>query len=172
VYAVVDGKPHLRVENRVLPGGPTVVDIAANMAFYYGLVRALVDSERPVWSQMSFAAAAENFHAGARDGIESRLYWPGVGEVPAAELVLRHLLPLASKGLDSYGVSPNERDRLLGVIEGRCLTGQTGATWQVAAVNRREAAGLDRDEALRRMTQDYLQLMHSNQPAHTWPLND
>ena len=170
VYAVVEGRPHLRVENRVLPGGPTVVDIAANMAFYYGLVRALVDSERPVWSQMSFAAAAENFHAGARDGIEARLYWPGAGEVPAAELVLRRLLPLASKGLDAYGVSASERDRLLKVIEGRCLTGQNGSTWQVATVQRLEGAGYDRNEALRRMTLRYLELMHSNEPAHTWDL--
>ena len=170
VYAVVDGRPHLRVENRVLPGGPTVVDIAANMAFYYGLVRALVDSERPVWSQMSFAAAAENFHAGARDGIEARLYWPGAGEVPAAELVLRHLLPLAGKGLDAYGVSASERDRLLGVISGRCLTGQNGSSWQVTTVHRLETAGFDRDEALRRMTLRYLELMHSNEPVHTWPL--
>ncbi|TQS43252.1 alkene reductase [Cryptosporangium phraense] len=171
VYAVVDDRPHLRVENRVLPGGPTVVDIAANMAFYYGLIRALVDSERPVWSQMSFAAAKENFQAGARDGIHSRQYWPGAGEVPVSELVLRHLLPLASDGLDAWGVSAEERDRLLGVIEGRCLTHRTGADWQVASVEKYERSGLDRDEALRRMTVDYLDLMHSNAPAHTWPLD-
>ncbi|MFI5958513.1 glutamate--cysteine ligase [Cryptosporangium sp. NPDC051539] len=171
VYAVVDDRPHLRVENRVLPGGPTVVDIAANMAFYYGLIRALVDSERPVWSQMSFAAAAENFHAGARDGIHSRQYWPGAGEVPVSELVLRHLLPLAAEGLDAWGVSAEERDRLLGVVEGRCLTHRTGADWQVATVEKLERSGLDRDEALRRMTVDYLGLMHSNAPAHTWPVD-
>ncbi|HEY3019250.1 MAG TPA: hypothetical protein VGJ32_03615, partial [Solirubrobacteraceae bacterium] len=91
IYDVARGRPHLRVENRVLPGGPTVVDILANAAFYYGLVRVLADDERPVWSRMSFAAAEENFHAGARDGIEARLYWPGVGEAPASELVLRKL---------------------------------------------------------------------------------
>ncbi|EXG79559.1 glutamate--cysteine ligase [Cryptosporangium arvum] len=168
VYAVVDGRPHLRVENRVLPGGPTVVDIAANMAFYYGLVRALVDSERPVWSQMSFAAAQENFHAGARDGIHSRQYWPGAGEVPVSELILRHLLPMAAQGLDAWGVSADERDRLLGIVEGRCLAHRTGAEWQVAAVEKYERSGLGRDEALRRMTVDYLARMHSNEPVHTW----
>jgi hypothetical protein len=63
--------PHLRVENRVLPAGPTVVDIVANAAFYYGLVEVLCRQERPIWSQMSFAAAEENFHAGARDGIDA-----------------------------------------------------------------------------------------------------
>src|SRR5919205_1104671 len=76
VYDVVRGRPHLRVENRVLPGGPTVVDVMANAAFYYGLLRTLADDERPLWSQMSFSAAEENFHLGARDGIDARFYWP------------------------------------------------------------------------------------------------
>ncbi len=73
IYDVVGDQPHLRVENRVLPAGPTVVDIMANAAFYYGLLRVVVEEERPVWSQMSFSAAEENFHAGARGGIDSRV---------------------------------------------------------------------------------------------------
>jgi len=95
VYAVVDGKPHLRVENRVLPAGPSVADVMANAAFYYGLVRSLAESQRPVWTQMSFTTAAENLHEAARYGLDAQLYWPGLGEAPAAELVLRRLLPLA-----------------------------------------------------------------------------
>ena len=79
IYDVVRDQPHLRVENRVLPAGPTVVDILANAAFYYGLLRVIAEEERPVWSQMSFSAAEENFHAGAREGIDARLYWPGLG---------------------------------------------------------------------------------------------
>ncbi len=82
MYAVVDGVPHLRVENRVLPAGPTVVDTLANAAFYFGLVRALAEQDRPVWSQMSFTAAEENFHAAAQAGIDAQVYWPGVGQVP------------------------------------------------------------------------------------------
>ena len=69
VYAVVDGQPHLRVENRVLPAGPSVADVMANAAFYYGLVRSLAESERPVWTQMSFATAADNLHEAARLGL-------------------------------------------------------------------------------------------------------
>lgn len=103
VYDVVDEMPHVRVENRVLPAGPTVVDTMANAAFYFGLVRALAEQERPVWSQLSFAAAEENFHAGARLGTEAQQYWPGVGQVPVCELVLRRLLPLAAEGLESWG---------------------------------------------------------------------
>ena len=136
IYDTVRGLPHLRVENRVLPAGPTVTDILANAAFYYGLLRALVDQDRPLWSQMSFAAAEENFHAGARDGIEANVYWPGVGEVPVAELVLRRLLPMAHEGLETWGVGRADRERLLGIVEQRCLKLTNGAAWQAAAFHR------------------------------------
>ena len=67
-----DGRPHLRVENRVLPAGPTVADMLANAAFYFGLTRALAEEDHPVWSRLTFAAAAENFHTAARRGIPPR----------------------------------------------------------------------------------------------------
>src|SRR5579875_687897 len=137
VYAVVDGRPHLRVENRVLPAGPTVADIMANAAFYYGLVRALAEEERPVWTRMSFSAAAENLASGARHGAEARVYWPGMGEVEVTELTLRRLLPLAARGLERWGVAGDDARRMLSVIEQRCLTGATGASWQCAAAGQR-----------------------------------
>jgi gamma-glutamyl:cysteine ligase YbdK (ATP-grasp superfamily) len=170
VYAVVGGKPHLRVENRVLPAGPSVADVIANAAFYYGLVRALAEAQRPIWTQMSFATAAENLHEAARYGLDAQLYWPGFGEAPAAELILRRLLPLAREGLGGWGVNLDHADRLLGVIEQRCLTGGTGAAWQLATVSAlTESSGADRPEALRLMTQRYIEHMHTNEPVHTWP---
>ncbi|HEY5031279.1 MAG TPA: glutamate--cysteine ligase [Actinomycetes bacterium] len=169
VYAVVDGRPHLRVENRVLPAGPSVVDVMANAAFYYGVVRTLSEGERPVWTQMSFQAASDNFTAGATRGIDAQVFWPGSGEVPVTELVLRRFLPMAHEGLDRWGVTPAVRDRLLGVIEQRCKTGRNGAVWQTDTVHRREAAGESRLEALRHMTHSYAELMHANEPVHTWP---
>jgi gamma-glutamyl:cysteine ligase YbdK (ATP-grasp superfamily) len=171
IYDVVRGRPHLRVENRILPAGPTVVDIFANAAFYYGLVRVLVEEERPLWTQMSFSAAEENFHVGARDGIEARVYWPGVGEVPVSELVLRRLLPQAHDGLERLGIAAADRDRLLGIIERRCVTQRNGATWQSAVFHSLYESGLDRDEALRKMTVRYRELMHANEPVHDWPLD-
>ena len=170
VYAAADGTPHLRVENRVLPAGPSVVDTIANAAFYYGLVRALAEAQRPIWTQMSFAAAADNLHTAARYGLDAQLYWPGLGEVPASELVLRRLLPLAREGLAGWGVGQEHSDRLLGIIEQRCLTGRTGASWQVAAAGALARSGNGgRAEALRLMTQRYIDLMHTNEPVHTWP---
>jgi hypothetical protein len=168
VYDVVAGRPHLRVENRVLPGGPTVVDILANGAFYFGALRALAEMERPVWSQMSFGAAEDNFFAAARNGIESTLFWPGMGHVPATELVLRRLLPLAQQGLDAWDVDPEISARLLGIIEGRCVSHRNGAVWQTEAVRAFEDRGHDRWEALRLMTLAYVERMHTNEPVHTW----
>ncbi|HET7278876.1 MAG TPA: glutamate--cysteine ligase [Dermatophilaceae bacterium] len=170
IYDIVDGTPHLRVENRVLPAGPTIVDVMANAAFYYGVIRMLASDDRPVWTKMSFAAAEQNFHSCARDGIDARLYWPGFGEVRADELVLRHLLPLANRGLEDWGVSQAVRDRFLSVIEGRCTSGANGATWQSEAVARFEDRGADRATALRQMLQGYVEHMHTNEPVHTWPL--
>jgi hypothetical protein len=171
IYDVVRDRPHLRVENRILPAGPTVVDILANAAFYYGLLCVLIEDERPLWTQMSFSAAEENFHSGARDGIEARVYWPGVGEVPVSELVLRRLLPQAHEGLERLGIAAADRDRLLGIIERRCVTLRNGAAWQSAVFHRLYESGLERDEALGRMTVRYRELMHANEPVHDWPVD-
>jgi hypothetical protein len=169
VYDVVDGMPHLRVENRVLPAGPTVADTMANAAFYYGLVRTLAEHERPLWSQMSFSAAEENFHVAARQGIEAHLYWPGLGQVPATELVVRRLLPMARAGLDAWGVRDEESDRLLGIIEQRCLTERNGASWFVDRFHSRAGEGdADRLDALRTTLNEYRGHMHTNDPVHAW----
>jgi gamma-glutamyl:cysteine ligase YbdK (ATP-grasp superfamily) len=170
VYAATGGVPHLRVENRVLPAGPTIADIMANAAFYYGLVRTMAEAQRPIWTQMSFSTAAENLHEAARHGLDAHLYWPGVGDTPVAELILRRLLPMAREGLARWGVGQAEADRLLGIIEQRCLTGQTGAAWQIATVAEFCRDGCDRPEALRRMTLRYIEHMHTNAPVHTWPV--
>ncbi|GAA1926282.1 glutamate--cysteine ligase [Streptantibioticus ferralitis] len=174
VYAVVDGVPHLRVENRVMPAGPTVTDVVANAAFYYGLIRALAESSRPVWTKLPFSAAAENFDTACRHGIDAELTWPrpgrgGLSRVPVVRLVQDELLPLASAGLDAWGVAPADRDRYLGVIEERCRCRVNGASWQAAAFHRALERGLDRHKALAAMTRRYSELMRSGEPVHSWP---
>jgi len=84
------------------------------------------------------------------------------------ELMLRWLLPLAHEGLRARGVDDVVREHLLGVIEGRCTTGRNGAVWQVESVRAFESRGADRWEALRLMTQAYIERMHTNEPVHTW----
>jgi hypothetical protein len=171
VYDIMNGRPHLRVENRVLPSGPTVLDMLANAAFYFGLVRQLADADRPIWTQLPFTVAEENFHAAARDGIDASVWWPRLGEVRFTDLVLEKLLPSAYEGLDRFGVDPAIRDRLLGVIEGRCTSRQNGAVWQVATVQELESRhGLDRLSATCEMLQRYRERMQSGEPVHEWPV--
>ncbi len=168
IYDTHGGRPHLRVENRVLPAGPTVADTMANAAFYYGALHSFATDDRPVWTQMSFSAAETNFRHGARDGMHARLYWPGFNAVSPEELVLRHLLPAAAEGLAALGVSGEVVDHYLGIIEDRALSRQNGATWQIEAVRLLEDRGHDRAQALHGMLDAYIERMHSNEPVHTW----
>jgi gamma-glutamyl:cysteine ligase YbdK (ATP-grasp superfamily) len=170
VYDIHRGKPHLRVENRVLPAGPTIADVMANGAFYFGLLRVLAYEDRPVWSQMSFAAAEENFNEASKRGIHAQLYWPGAGTVPVTELVLRKLLPMAYDGLAAWGVDRGVADRLLGIIERRCTTHRNGAEWQAETFHRiDDTMRGDRRDALREMLRRYVEHMHSNVPVADWP---
>ncbi|WP_055496682.1 hypothetical protein [Streptomyces albus] len=174
VYGVMDGAPHLRVENRVLPAGPTVADVLANTAFYYGLVRALVDEARPVWQRMPFAYAERNFEAACRYGIDAELWWPRAGRgtglvrLPATRLVRDELLPLAAAGLDAWGVEPADRDRCLSVIEERCRLRVNGASWQATAYRRALEGGLDREKALAAVTRAYCDRAATGAAVHTW----
>ncbi|MFF9864411.1 glutamate--cysteine ligase [Streptomyces sp. NPDC013953] len=176
VYGVMDGVPHLRVENRVLPAGPTVDDVLANAAFYYGLVRALAEESRPVWKRLPFAEAAANFDTACRYGIDAELRWPrpgrsgGTTTVPAVKLVRDELLPLAAAGLDAWGIERGDRDRYLGIIEERCRRRTNGATWQVETFHRALEAGLGREAALAATTRRYCELMRHGDPVHTWPV--
>jgi hypothetical protein len=168
VYDVADGVAHLRLENRVLPAGPTAVDAVANALFFYGLVRALVASEHPPWRAMTFDAAHDNFVAGAELGLDAQQFWPGEGTVPVDRLVLDRLLPLARQGLAAWDVDDSVADRYLAVIESRCRTGCTGASWQTQMVAALEKDGCPRPVAMRRMLERYVTNMSANVPVHTW----
>jgi hypothetical protein len=137
----------------------------ANAAFYFGLVRSLAESERPLWSRLPFAAADANFHEAARHGIAAEVHWPGHDRIAATEVVLR-LLPLAREGLLDWGVEPDEADRLLGVVEQRAVRRTNGAEWWVRRVRERSRDG--RRAALRATLLDYRDRMHTGQPVHTW----
>jgi hypothetical protein len=175
VYEVVGGRPHMRIENRVLPAGPSVPDSVANAAFCYGLLHGLVSCPRPhVWEQMTFAAAADNFYTAARDGLNARLYWPRVGaQVPVPELILRHLLPLARDGLVEWGVDAGDVDHYLGIIAERTRSGLTGASWQIATWHKLvHDDKLSREDASRELVRIYQQHSYASAPVHTWPVGE
>ncbi|MGC5584813.1 glutamate--cysteine ligase [Ornithinimicrobium sp. W1679] len=170
IYDTSQGVPHLRVENRVLPAGPSVVDTVANACFYYGLLEAATTSGRPIWTKMAFRTAEKNFVDAAKHGIESVHTWPGLGRMPVTELVADHLLGVADDGLAALGLRREVRSHYLSVIEGRCRTRTNGASWQVAVTESYEAAGYERADALREMFRHYMDHSEENAPVHTWPL--
>ena len=102
--------------------------------------------------------------------MQSTLYWPGYSSIAPDELTLRHLLPLAEEGLGTLGVDRSARDTYLRVIEGRALSRQNGASWQIDTVHALEETGLDRHAALRRMLELYLDLSENGEPVHTWEI--
>lgn len=170
IYDPGGATPNLRLENRVLPAGPTVLDVVANAAFFYGLVQQLRTADRPLWTRLAFQSAAGNFLACARHGLEATVYWPGIGEIPVAELIIRHLIPQAAAGLEDLGVEAELIGRYLDVIRERARTEQNGAAWQIGTLRQLESQGMDRTAALARLTRRYWANMHSNAPVHEWPL--
>ncbi|EMY32571.1 hypothetical protein D477_019443 [Arthrobacter crystallopoietes BAB-32] len=170
IYDPGDDMPNLRLENRLLPAGPTVLDTVANAAFFFGLVRRLRTADRPLWTRLAFKSAEANFLACARYGLEANVYWPGLGDLPVVELIIRHLLPLAAEGLTDLGVDDGLIEQYLGVLRDRAQSEQNGAKWQIETLRRLESNGLGRPAALAKMTGLYAVNMHTNQPVHTWPI--
>ena len=174
IYAPGRRSAHIRIENRILPAGPSTVDMVADAAFYYGLIAFLVRENRPVWSRMTFAEAQENFENGARDGIGARLTWPRHGTMDVAELVLETLAPQAREGLEQLEVDEDVIDEYIGIYEARARTGRNGAWWQRktldALAGRAPVGSVERDEALLHVVRLYTENQRTGRPVHTWEL--
>lgn len=157
------GAGHVRLEQRVLPSGPTALDMTANAAFYYGLVHALVRQQGPAEADLPFATTRGNFYAAARHGLQAELTWLDGRRHPARELVLEIALPLAREGLQAFGLPEAEIEHYLGVVEARVRSGQTGAVWQLQRLSQ-----LDGD--VQRLMEDYLENQRSGAPVNEWPI--
>lgn len=154
-------QPHLRLEQRVMPAGPTLVDMVANAAFYYGAVHMLAARPQPPEAALPFEDARANFYRAARDGLAAPQRWLD-GKTHTAQALLTQLLPLAEEGLHRLGVSPADARRYLDVVALRLRTGQNGAVWQLAHHGRHGD--------LFQLTADYLALQHQGLPVHEWPV--
>ncbi len=171
-YGVTDGRPHLRIENRILPSGPTIEDEVANAALWLGLMRGAIGRDLDVTRRMSFEAAHGNFITAARVGLDAQLQWFDGRTVAADRLLLDELIPFACEGLRSAGVNSADIDRFMGVVARRVATRRTGSRWaldsltSMEASNRRGTAG----QRLAALTQGMLQGQSGDSPGHEWPL--
>ena len=168
-YGITNGVPHLRIENRALPSGPTVVDEIANAAFFTGLMLALPQAYGDIARRMAFDDAKLNFFRAARHGLDAQFQWIGGQNHSAAALILQELLPLARQGLSNSQVASEDIDKYLGIIEERALSRQTGARWIMNSLSARGAPAA-KDASRRRLTSEILANQKQGSPVHRWPI--
>jgi CBS domain-containing protein len=167
-YGVSGGVPHLRIENRALPSGPTIVDEIANAAFFTGLMVALPNVHGEIAKRMVFDDAKLNFFRAARHGLDAHFQWIDGQSFSAASLILDQLLPIARDGLTSSRVAGADIDKYLGIIEERTQSHQTGARWvmkSLAAIG----TSASKEVSQRRLTSEILANQKQGQPIHSWP---
>ncbi len=170
-YGVTDGVPHLRIENRALPAGPTPVDEIANAAFFTGLMLALPNEYGEISKRMSFDDAKSNFFRAARHGLDAHFRWVDGASHSASSLILDELLPLARKGLSDAQVDSKDIDKYLTIIEKRTRSGQTGARWIIESLSTLPD-DTSRDIRQRRLTSAILERQKDGKPVHQWPIAD
>lgn len=168
-YGITEGEPHLRIENRVLPSGPTIIDEVANAAFWYGLVAGLAQEYEDVSEHIDFDEARYNFNAAAQNGLASQFLWLDGSNQPAHELILDTLVPLAERGLQASDIDSSDVSRYLGVIQKRVETQQTGSQWQLDSLARMEDMG-SRAERLGALTRGMVERQKEGEPVHEWSL--
>jgi CBS domain-containing protein len=167
-YGVSNGVAHLRIENRALPSGPTIVDEVANAAFFIGLMVAVPRTYGDIAKRMNFEEAKSSFFRAARHGLDSQLNWIDGQSLPAANLVLDHLLPLAHEGLRVAEVAQPDIDKYLGIIEERVRTGRTGARWALKCFNKLGDSG-SKDVRGQTLAATMLARQKQGSPVHMWP---
>ena len=155
-----DGAPHVRIEQRVLPAGPSVTDMIANAALYFGAVHTIARQLGDAEAALPFALARENFYEAARRGLDAEIHWPDATGKHNVREVLKELVPLAAEGLAAQGMDEDLIDHYLDVITCRLACGRNGAQWQLAHFNRH------RD--LNKLTAAYLENQRTGRPVHEW----
>ncbi len=166
-YGISEGKPHLRIECRVLPSGPTIMDEVANAAFWIGLVLGGAREYGDVSSRVDFDYAKANFVAASRRGLDAGFHWLTGETVSARDLLLGELLPLSRNGLEELGIEEAEIDHYLGIVQGRVESGMTGATWQLESLRGMKGTGAVA-ERMTALTSGMAHRQRDPRPAHTW----
>jgi len=168
-YGMTNGMPHLRIENRILPSGPTAVDEVANASFWFGLVSGLSHEYPDITNVMDFDDAKHNFIASARLGLASQLTWIEGRRVPARELISGELIPLARAGLEASGIDADDIDRYLSIVQDRVESRQTGSQWQLDSLAGMKQEGT-RSDRLNAVVGASIDRQMKGEPVHTWPL--
>ena len=164
-----NGKPHLRIENRVLPAGPTVIDEMANGAFWVGLMIGMADKYDDVSKHIGFANVRDNFEKAARVGLDAQFTWFKDKKYTVSQLVIKELLPIAKAGLEKMKVDAGDIKRYLDIIQQRAKTHMNGARWQLRAYTKLMEE-TTRHEAITCLTAAIIDNQEKEIPVHKWKL--
>jgi len=164
-----NGKPHLRIENRVIPSGPTVLDEVANSAFFFGMMAKLSRSVSDIRDHFNFGDVKANFMAAAREGLRAQQIWFDEAQMTAQELILDVLLPQAREGLAEAGIDEQDIDRYLGVIQARVERRRTGSRWQLESLEQMRGSASPH-ECLRALTGSMIEQQEAGKPIAEWEL--
>lgn len=164
-----NGKPHLRIENRVMPAGPTVVDEMANAAFWLGAMIGAADAVDDITKYVLFEDVRDNFLKAAQFGIDSKFNWIGDQKISVCDLILKELLPLSRDGLKKQNIDSQDIDRYLGIIEERAKRHMNGARWQLRAFTELRK-NLTQDEANAVLTASIIKNQEQQIPVHLWEM--
>lgn len=169
-YGISDtGKPHLRIENRVIPAGPTIIDEMANAVFWLGLMTGMANRFADIREVISWEDVRDNFAKAARYGIDSTFTWLHDRKVNACDLIIDELLPIAREGLQSRQVNDADIDKYLSIIESRAKLHMNGARWQLRAYTKLKKEVV-RDEALTVLTACIIKNQQKEIPGHDWEM--
>lgn len=167
-YGVTEGKPHLRIESRYLPSGPSVLDEIANTIFWVGLMNGMQPEHQRVSQHMEFHEIKTNFIKSARHGLGARLEWMGK-EYDAKELIINQLIPIAKEGLNKANIASTDQEKYLGILQERVQSAKTGATWTLNSFNSLIRSNLE-DTALAGITGAMRKRQQQNLPVHLWEI--
>jgi CBS domain-containing protein len=168
-YGVKDNIPHLRIENRVLPSGPSVIDEVSNSAFYFGLMSGMSHKIDDISKVLRFSNARNNFLQACRTGLECHFTWIDGESISATRLIKNELLPIAELGLKEAGLDKDDIERYLTTIEKRVDSKQTGAKWAIKSITEMNKE-LHPDEKVRAVVAAMHDQQSVDRPIHDWPL--
>ena len=170
-YGVLNGKPHLRVENRLMPSGPTVRDEVANTAFWVGLMHGMPEKYMELPEIMDFRDVKVNTIKAAHYGLDAEFSWINGESYSASELIMDELLPYAKKGLNKAGLEESEISKYLDIIRFRIDRRQTGSIWLRNAYDKISEENTSPVSNMI-LTSEILKLQNEGSPVHEWKLSD
>lgn len=166
-YGVGDGKPHLRIECRYIPAGPTLTDEIANMVFWVGLMLGQPKQYKSIHKKMDFRDIKDNFFKAGRTGMETQFKWNSE-LISAKDLILKEFIPMARKGLEKANIDDADITKYLSVIERRALS-KNGSQWMVENYRNLQKSKTN-FEALQNITAYMCKHQLEDKTVDEWPL--